>query len=243
MEQKTSAESHYTVIRPVYIHPNETSLLLASSDTTNLEQEKESINALLEVRNLHITIRTEDNHATRYFKISQFAKKEPNYDIPRWNWDAAKRDKSDIGNMQKHFSGIPFTIVYYMAKDSNIRLECPSFQHCGWGDFIMFRGKRGQPYGMINDKGLFGELPDGKDKEIGADKKGKAKVFSICAVCSDRNLLSSSQQIFPRHEGSWHKQYSYISLAEPKTQPELYRNLEYLIGKTIYPIIGEEIVL
>lgn len=149
---------------------------------------------------LHITIETDQKHEERTKDIKN---------ISQINRNKFKLDVTAV---------VKATILVTMAKDSKTAYENEYGQH------VMWRGKDGKPWGAVEDLSLtggtagllLGPLTESDDESIpiGPDGKGKSKIFSIVAVINNTGVFR--QQVFPRHEGSYHKQFSYISLATPK---------------------------
>ena len=148
---------------------------------------------------LHITIETDQKHDERTKEIK--------------NISETIRNKFELG-----VTAVKATILATTAKDSKTAYENEYGQH------VMWRGKDGKPWGAVRDLSLtggtagllLGPLTESDDESIpiGPDGKGKSKIFSIVAVINNTGVFR--QQVFPRHEGSYHKQFSYISLATPK---------------------------
>ena len=156
-------------------------------------------NEQLERTPLHITIETDQKHDERTKEIK--------------NISETIQNKFELG-----VTAVKATILATMAKDSKTAYENEYGQH------VMWRGKDGKPWGAVRDLSLtggtagllLGPLTESDDESIpiGPDGKGKSKIFSIVAVINNTGVFR--QQVFPRHEGSYHKQFSYISLATPK---------------------------
>ena len=173
---------------------------------------------------LHITTETNQTHGERNEAMKKYL---------------ATNKFGDI-----EFSGEPATICYYMAKDSKTTLSTE------FGEHVMFRGPMGEPYGTVwvgektekerPGQALFGPLADDTKTEepipVSIGLKGKSKVFGIVAVLHHAGCWK--QQIFPRHEKSLHKQFSYISLATPENKN--IKEFAELVGCQILINVGEE---
>jgi len=170
---------------------------------------------------LHITIETDQKHDERTKEIK--------------NISETNRNKFELG-----VKAVKATILATTAKDSKTAYENEYGQH------VMWRGKDGKPWGAVRDLSitggktglLLGPLTESDDESIpiGPDGKGKSKIFSIVAVINNTGVFR--QQVFPRHEGSYHKQFSYISLATPKDKN--FGKFLDMVGKEFIVQISKE---